>query len=317
MHIRYCPCCDSESATKIFDFDYEYSSNILNVDPLLMRMIGFEKDKVSDLVECNNCKVVYIKTDFEVDIYLDEYYSLLTRMGQQRKEENTDQGKPKTWSDKIRGKELINKSVLDLLRAYSRNKRNDPVGDSKIKVLDFGCGWGNWLSNLENINIVEAYGYDINQFKVDHVKKRGLYASTDYQEIFEQGPFDIIVCNDVIEHVDQPIKIVSEISSLMKDGSVLHAAVPRFTKKDIKKSVRLMEKGKRLKAFHLGHINYLTPQSFEKIMRDYDLRPINAQTLTLPWVGGLNKADLREFAKSAAKLFLYNFGTKYCNTWIK
>jgi predicted TPR repeat methyltransferase len=78
-----------------------------------------------------------------------------------------------------------------------------------------------------------------------------------------------------------------------------------------------MKNGERLKAFHLGHINYFTPTMLEKMMGEYRLRPFNANTVSLTWVNGLTVDALRETAKAIAKIVLYGFSTKRCNVWVR
>lgn len=142
MKNRVCSNCKNSEHSGLFEFDYNYVSNVLHFPPELLETIEFQKDGASDLVQCASCKIAYIRQDYEVDQRLSDYFINLSQRGVPLSEMNTDQGKLKTWNDKIAGNFNMNNAIFDILRVYARSKRNKPVRNSKIKLLDFGCGWG-------------------------------------------------------------------------------------------------------------------------------------------------------------------------------
>ena len=317
MNIRDCPICGSTNHHPIFDFDYEYVSNVLSVDKELLDIINFKLDSVSTIVKCTDCHSSYVRNNFEVDLHNSEYFEFLSKSGKRQQEANTKQGKPKSWDDKSVGKELVNNSILNIIRAYIRKKTNSPIGNNQIQALDFGCGWGGWLKNFKNYEFINAHGFDINKNKVESVKTLGLNASSDIGEIRKLGPYDIIICNDVLEHVESPRDIIDTIESLLKPDGILYAAVPRFTISDMRNSISRMKKGKKLENFHLGHINYMTPEAFKGIMTDKGFQPFNSQTVSISWTGGINTINLIRALKSLTKIIHFMFSSKYCNTWTK
>ena len=98
-----------------------------------------------------------------------------------------------------------------------------------IKVLDFGCGSGNLVEYmlLSNIN---CYGCDIyyeggsseNLPHKDLLKNHKILCMESESIPFENSSFDLIVSNQVFEHIPNIEKALSEISRVLKpDGKVL------------------------------------------------------------------------------------------------
>lgn len=89
----------------------------------------------------------------------------------------------------------------------------------KGKVLDVGCGIGDMLSFRANTT-----GVDINPSTVEHCRKLGLDAKLikNDQLPFEDSSFDGVILDNVMEHIENPNKILFEISRvLVADGKVI------------------------------------------------------------------------------------------------
>lgn len=80
---------------------------------------------------------------------------------------------------------------------------------SDKKLLDFGCGEGHVpyvAANLVGVKL--AMGYDPIEQKWSHFEDTvNLQFSTDFDEIKKNGPYDVILVNDVIDHADENILI--------------------------------------------------------------------------------------------------------------
>ena len=317
MNIRKCPICSSSQHEIIFSFDYDYVTKVLNLDAKLLDFVGFQDNSFSNIVKCLECNSSYVREDYEIDKNLDEYSKKNPGEFQDADRSNINQGVRKTWQDKLNGKEFVNNTLLNILTTYSIQKLSSPIPKTPIKVLDFGCGWGNWLKQMSNYNFIECYGYDINKFKVESLNQLKIKALDNINDIRLLGLFDVIICNDVIEHVDNPIQIIEELSSLLMPKGILYAAVPRFSNKNMVESALEMKKGKRLKLFHLGHINYLLPITFKKLMFSNGFKPINSQTSTISWVNGPIKSNLIGLIKFFIKIISFPFTSRYTNVWTK
>ena len=104
------------------------------------------------------------------------------------------------------------------------------LGDS-IKgreVLDFGCGWGLTLQFLSKKG-AQCYGVDPAPEAVDYCKKQGLDVSVgvidDFGE-FSAKTFDVILMQNVLEHLKDPVRALKMLTSRLKLGGVIVVAVP-------------------------------------------------------------------------------------------
>ena len=86
------------------------------------------------------------------------------------------------------------------------------------KVLDFGCGEGHLCYVANNLfGTKKVAGYDIEEKKWTNFKKDpNLIYTTKWSEIIENGPYDVIVINDVLDHAqnfENSLKKINEIKS--------------------------------------------------------------------------------------------------------
>jgi 2-polyprenyl-3-methyl-5-hydroxy-6-metoxy-1,4-benzoquinol methylase len=109
---------------------------------------------------------------------------------------------------------------------YVKKKENY----KNIKVLDFGCGKGEILQLLLD-NGINAYGVDIyHQGPSEEVLSSELYKQGKIKIIeinkklpFEDKSFDLIISNQVFEHVSNIDFVSDELSRLLKDrGKMYH-----------------------------------------------------------------------------------------------
>lgn len=104
------------------------------------------------------------------------------------------------------------------------------------KVLDFGCGGGKSVSDL-NANGYQSFGCDI-KFKsepevdLESLVKNGIIRTIElnpYKLPFEDNTFDFIFSDDVFEHVRNYPETISELSRVLKpDGICLHTFASRY-----------------------------------------------------------------------------------------
>lgn len=115
------------------------------------------------------------------------------------------------------------------LRAWLRGDKSSPFRwvPRNVKVLDIGCGFGESLGYHRNRGceiygveadsnirrVVEKYGYQV------HV---GLFDAT----IYEEQTFDFVTMSQVIEHVVDPVEVLSGIQKILKPKGELILSTP-------------------------------------------------------------------------------------------
>ena len=127
---------------------------------------------------------------------------------------------------------------------------------SGSKILDVGCGLGDVLEQLPGH--FELYGVDYAQSNVEYASKRlegkaVIQQGSIYNLPYENQSFDICLCLEVLEHIEDDLKAVKEISRVTRKGGILIAAVPyTFYWKSYKKL--------------LGHFRHYTRESFTNLL---------------------------------------------------
>lgn len=113
------------------------------------------------------------------------------------------------------------------LPAYLRSILPD---DKSIRILDFGCGFGQSLRALEALGYENLVGYDIAPDAIEYCRKVGLNVIDGrLGEVSEMGgEFDLIVCSHVLEHLEktQVIPKLKDLQSLLRLNGQIFVAVP-------------------------------------------------------------------------------------------
>ena len=81
------------------------------------------------------------------------------------------------------------------------------------RILDFGCGNGNFVRFLQEKGYAGVKGYDPFSHEFG-----------DSSVITRQ--FDVVICQDVIEHVPNPGNFLDEIASLVRPAGILSRSAP-------------------------------------------------------------------------------------------
>ena len=97
------------------------------------------------------------------------------------------------------------------------------VSHIKGNILDVGCGIGDFLKFYRN-----AVGVDVNQILVKKLKSEGMHVfHMDYNKIpFPDDSFDNIILDNVLEHIEDPRELLSEINRVLKLGGNFIIGVP-------------------------------------------------------------------------------------------
>lgn len=128
--------------------------------------------------------------------------------------------------------------ILDLEQdpAYKRRARIifenlDLKGNEK--VLEVGCGRGFYLKTLKSVwPDLEVTGIDLNQKYLDKAKE--FLGSLDVRLVkgdatklpFKDKTFDRIIASEILEHIPDDQKAVSEMYRVLKPGGIVMVTVP-------------------------------------------------------------------------------------------
>lgn len=99
------------------------------------------------------------------------------------------------------------------------------IHTSGIKLLDYGCGTGDFLVRAKAIGYT-AEGYEPNEKAAVILKKRGVQTIKSIQNIDYQ--YDIITLWHVLEHIKVPESILKSLVNHLKPGGLLLIAIPNY-----------------------------------------------------------------------------------------
>jgi ubiquinone/menaquinone biosynthesis C-methylase UbiE len=119
------------------------------------------------------------------------------------------------------GKQFLVKRTLERLFQDRRG------GD---RILDIGCGTGIILKLLENFGT--SYGVELSRDAVQFLRNRGLnlivQSDANRSIPFKDNTFSAITCLDVLEHLDNDLKLLKEMRRVCKQGGYVIVTVPAF-----------------------------------------------------------------------------------------
>jgi SAM-dependent methyltransferase len=128
------------------------------------------------------------------------------------------------------------------------------------KILDLGCGLGWLLSAIDRS--WQKHGIEISQFAGNHASQYGSIFIGNFED-YEEGQFDVIVMNHVIEHLTSPESALRFVKEKLKPGGYLVLATPNFD------SGAARRYGMNYRLLHdPTHITLFSEDSIRRFVRD-------------------------------------------------
>lgn len=98
------------------------------------------------------------------------------------------------------------------------------------KIFDAGCGEGLVLNTLNEIRPIEkAFAIDIDEKEVIDATRNlpfcQIKQGSIYDIPFEESAFDLVICSEVLEHLEDPDKALQELFRVSSEYAIL--SVPR------------------------------------------------------------------------------------------
>lgn len=158
--------------------------------------------------------------------------------------------------------------------------RIGPVGS----VLEVGCGAGEMARYLRSAGAVRMVGIE-----VDESAARS--ARSVFDEVIElpvetalerlEEDFQLIVCADVLEHLIDPWRVVSQLKRVAADGAVLAVSIPniRFLPALVRVAFGAGFKYERSGIFDSTHLRFFARPNVEEMLVGGGWRPMR-------WGGG-------------------------------
>jgi len=116
-------------------------------------------------------------------------------------------------------------STLELVQEAAKRIKGPP------RILDLGCGQGHITSKIqEALPQAEIAGLDYSISAITYANKKfpgiDFVVASAYQCPYRRSYFDIVICNNLWEHVPDPLLLLSKIAHVMKPNGFLIISTP-------------------------------------------------------------------------------------------
>jgi SAM-dependent methyltransferase len=162
------------------------------------------------------------------------------------------------------------------------------------KLLDFGCGWGQYLGAAKAVGW-DAIGIEIDPEKIEFARSQGLNAVQGelLDGIFDSETFDAVIAQQVFEHLYDPVSYIEEIRRVLKPGGVLFVSVPNYG------SVLARFAGANWDMVSpVAHVRYFTSGTLKQLLSDHGF-----EVLSKRYVRRFENNLLKDMAYQASVVF--------------
>lgn len=100
----------------------------------------------------------------------------------------------------------------------------------KGKLLDIGCALGDCLLEAKKLGWKEVEGLEISNYAYNFARKRGLKITKGVLRTsnYLSNSFDIVTMQDVIEHIDDPVRELKDVYKILKPQGWVFMVTPNI-----------------------------------------------------------------------------------------
>jgi SAM-dependent methyltransferase len=142
-----------------------------------------------------------------------------------------------------------------------------------LKLLDYGCGYGVLLRLLASRDVI-AVGYEPSAERGERVG--AIETLGDLAEVATRGPFDLMVCTEVLEHMPEPRQALQFLRANAAPGALLLVTVPHCRRPYVKAALDGFAAGQpqSLVFNPWEHLNYFSGQDLRRLLREEGFAPV-------------------------------------------
>jgi len=157
-------------------------------------------------------------------------------------------------------------------------------GVKSKRMLDIGCYTGEFTVRIANVvGAEEVYGLDMNEEALKEAQKRGvtpIMGNIERGIPAEDGFFDLVTANQVLEHVEGTARAFREIRRVLKPGGYAMISVPNLASWH---NILLLLLGMQPSSYHVYDVQVGNPLHGISLKNPYseEIKP-HVKAFTLP-----------------------------------
>ena len=102
---------------------------------------------------------------------------------------------------------------------------------NEIRLLDLGCGTGAAVSIPVASGGYQLVGIDVHEPSIDYARQNNPYENVsfhlaDLSDLEVADGFDVVLLSDILEHLDDPGKVLGKARSLLRPGGIVLGSIP-------------------------------------------------------------------------------------------
>jgi len=220
--------------------------------------LGFPEDTLFPIVRCRHCRFAYSQRLLNSELLDLLYERMISEQNDRRHEENLYRTK-------------VYAGIFTLLLHSTIGKERQ---DSSLKLLDFGGGTGAFCQ-VASAPQIQPICFETSQRRLRLIRAKGLNVIDRFDQIAAHGPYDMILCNQVLEHVPHPKEILRTFARVLNPGGSAYLAVPAYPDEILATNAERYRSGDKypLDLNPWEHLNYFSPESFRVMLGDCGLAP--------------------------------------------
>jgi len=257
-NIRHCPSCNESGIVNEIKVPVSYfTGSNPTYDESVLKEFTTNLSNKTILAKCSNCSLIYSRYSLNPDQYNLLYEKLI----------DPCLSLQKSFVDNYQ--EVFN-SYFKKIRVLIKNN---------ARVLDYGCGWGEFLNNCIKNGVTNIFGFEYSQSRRKILHSNGIPICSDIDELKKNAPYDFIMCNQFLEHDLDFNDTLELFLNILSDDGYIWISVPN-TKNIFNYSKNGEFSLKSIPDREVNpweHVNYFTPDTLSKILtaKGFDLLDIN------------------------------------------
>jgi 2-polyprenyl-3-methyl-5-hydroxy-6-metoxy-1,4-benzoquinol methylase len=314
--IRDCIICGSTNSSPVFTYTFDFLTGVRSHPPEDLLSRGWDQERTQTIVRCSKCGCHYVR-----DIFT-EY--------QGGAKQDRDSLPPLTTAQVVESQATRDAQFCPQHSVYLRQtaammadlmccaREQSTQG---LKVMDFGAG-GSPLSQLARIlgaSVSVAYDPSYRHGYQEVFNKsnfRDIVACRDTGELRDLGPFNLVTCQGVIEHVVDPKAELKLMYEVMESKGLLYINNPNMDLgRDLNalKAAEKIVKKDRLSHYHPKHYNYMTQNEFLELISEvgFKLTPMVCYLAMPPMGPGFIKQNIVQSVKRSVRYLQNMCGIPY------